>query len=162
MRATALLIVTAVCLAACDGSASGSVSQTKPASGPANETAFRLAANDSDRARVCRAATDHFADPAELRSARALDSDTVRLEYDEDSDGVALIAECDFAQKRVTWRTVDGATPAQFSPETAEYGLMADTVRLTQLGQDGSRTETKWTSKEWGSSVEVQASAGSE
>lgn len=139
MRVLALITaVSAGLLAACDMQFEGS-SETSETVTVSHDGAEQAAGGDS-RVRVCAAATHHVtgksADPV---SWRAVDADTVRLELGPDQIEGAEVAECDFTKDKVTWRTVDGTKPAQFSPETLSYEVQGNTVRVRQETEGSMR-----------------------
>jgi hypothetical protein len=93
-----------------------------------------------DRVRVCGVATEHLtraadqpvSPPPAIVSARAVDADTLRLELGPDQVEGARNVECDFTAREVTWRALDGAAKATFSPETLDYEVENGTVTVSQ------------------------------
>ncbi|HZH08213.1 MAG TPA: hypothetical protein VEY69_16200 [Lautropia sp.] len=137
---TLVLIATASAglLAACDMEFEGS-SETSETVTVSHDGAEQPAGQDA-RVRVCAAATHHVtSEPGDPVSWREVDKDTVRLELGPDQADGAEVVECDFTKDKVTWRTVDGTKPAQFSPETLTYKVEGNTVRVSQSTPGSTR-----------------------
>ena len=136
MRGPILLACVGLLVAACDREVEAA-SQTNASP--------ESASPESDRVRVCRAATNHFnqQEPVGARTVRQDSADRVELSYAAAAPaGAGLSVECAFQGDQVTWR------PVVVQPETLTYGVDGNTVRLTQRKSDGSRSEITWTSQE--------------
>lgn len=135
VHAIGSLVISAVLLTACEPQVESSET-AQPSGAPAvDRDPPRAAATEPERVRVCQAATERFTDAhaPTVVSSRSLDRDTVRIEYGAGAAPGAQIVECDFSDQEVIWRTVDGASPAQFAPERAAYAIKGDQVLLSVM-----------------------------